>query len=223
MRLHLKKTSVLFSLASLGLATSASAAVIGDFSPGTASPPSTLGGYSMAAFPADLSAEGTATSFLTPPPIFPGWGDLQFSTPVTHSLIGTGWGTWSHGYAGSVYFTGDSDLQLELPDGTLAFYLYLEPNMMATYEFTVESSSTSGSMSTTLLIDGAGGAKYVGFYTDDPLSPLQYVDIVQTTATSDGFAVGEFGINTTVPEPGACVAFAALGLLGFAAVRRSRR
>jgi len=199
----------------LGLATSASAA-ISAVDLGTLAPPGSLGGFTVGAFPADLSVEGTLTTSLTPPPTFPGTGDLVFTTGVDHNKVGSFWDTWSHGYTGSVYFNEDHDLLLALPADTMAFYLYIQPNLKALFEFTVDSSATT----VTFDIDGDGGARGVGFYSDDPSDPLQFVYVRQTTLDSDGFAVGEFGIN--VPEPAAFGAFAALGLLGFVTWRHGR-
>jgi hypothetical protein len=194
-----------------------SASVFVDITPGTGAPPGTLGGYAMGAFPADLSAEGTLTSSLTPPPAFPGSGSLGFTTEVEHMKVGSWWDTWSHGYLGSVYFTPDHQLLMTLPQDTLAFHLYIEPNLKATFEFQVDASATT----VTLDIDGNGGARYVGFYSDNPLDPLKFVYIRQTTMDADGFAVGEFGIN--VPEPLTSGLAAGLGLVAWAAARRLTR
>lgn len=190
-------------------------AVFVDIAPGTAAPPGTLGGYLMGAFPADPSAEGTLTSSLTPPATFTGAGNLLFTTPAEHMTVGSFWDTWSHGYAGSVYFNEDHDLLMALPTDTLAFYLYIQPNLKSSFEFMVDSSGTTA----TLDIDGAGGARYVGFYTDDAWDPLQFLYVRQTTMDSDGFAVGEFGINV-IPEPGAWAGLTAFGLYGWAWARR---
>ncbi len=99
----------------------------------------------------------------------------------------------------------------------MAFYLYVEPNIRSVFEFKVDSMATVA----TLDIDGNAGASYVGFYSDDPMHPLQFIYVDQTTMESDGFAVGEFGINV-VPEPAACGLLCALGLVGFVASRRER-
>jgi len=201
----------------LPLSLGCQAAVLSTTAPGTGAPPGTLGGFSMGAFPADLSAEGTMVTQLTPPAAAPVIGDLYFTTAVEHLKAGSLWDTWSHGYTGDVYYNADFNLMIfQLPQGTMAFSLYIQPNLKDVFNF----KAVSGVEVATLDIDGDGGASYVGFWSDDPLKPLQFVYIEQTTDDSDGFAVGEFMIN--VPEPGAWGLLAGLGLCGWAIIRRGR-
>lgn len=200
----------------LPLSVCCSAAILVDTSPGTGAPPSTLGGYAMQAFPADPTAEGTMTTQLTPPAAAPVTGNLNFTSAVEHMKAGSVWDTWSHGYTGDVYFNADHDLMIfQLPVGTLAFSLYVQPNLKDDFQFGVVSGVTV----TLLNINGNGGARYVGFYTDDLLDPLTFAYVQQTTNDSDGFAVGEFMINA-IPEPGAWAGLTALGLGGWAWPRR---
>jgi hypothetical protein len=196
------------------------AGIFVDTTPGTAAPPGTLGGYSMGGFPVDLTPEGTMINALAPPLLAPVAGNLTFNAAVEHDIIGSYWATWSHGYVGDVYayYGQDSQLLMMLPAGTMAFSLYVEPNIFSTFEFEVDS----GAAVATLNIDGYAGAKYVGFYSDDPLQPLQYVYVKQTTLSSDGFAVGEFMINV-VPEPQTWGLVAGLGLAVLGVARRFRR
>ncbi len=214
--------STIIGLAAFTLASPA--AVIVDMSPGTAAPPGTLGGYSMIGFPSESRAELDAVTDVLAPPGF--GGDLLFDTPLELDLIGSMWGTWSHGYAGPVYALLDAGtpVNLTLPPGALAFYLYIEPNQKEPYEFTV----TSGATTATLSINGDGGAQYVGFYSDDPLSPLLGITIDQPDGNAAGFAIGEFGIGNTmsgsVPDAANCLGLTltALGMLGLF-VRKSSR
>jgi hypothetical protein len=199
----------------LCLSTGASAAILVDTTPGVGAPPGTLGGYSMTAFPVDPSPEGTLVLQLAPPAAAPVIGNLTFTTEVEHFLAGSVWDTWSHGYTGDVYFNEDHDLLLALPAGTQAFSLYVQPNLKAPFEFRVDSGATVA----TLAINGNGGASYIGFYSDDPLDPLQFVYVRQTTMDSDGFAVGEFMINA-IPEPGLWTLVTGLGLCALAGARR---
>jgi hypothetical protein len=203
----------------LPLSVCCSAAIIVDTSPGSGAPPSTLGGYTMGAFPSDPTPEGTLINELAPPPAAPVTGNLKFGFglgAVEHMKVGGFWDTWSHGYTGDVYFNEDSELlMIPLPVGTLAFSFYIQPNLKADFEFKVDSVATLA----TLTINGNSGASYAGFYTDDVTDPLSWVYIRQTTQDSDGFAVGEFMING-IPEPGAWAGLMALGLGVWALARR---
>lgn len=192
------------------------AAVLVDTSPGTGAPPGTLGGYSMGAFPADPTAEGTIITQLAPPAAANKTSNLLFASGVEHMKAGSVWDTWSHGYTGDVYFNADDDLLMwSLPQDTYAFSLYIQPNLKDDFEFKVVSGITM----TTLTINGNGGARYVGFWTDDTSDPLQFVYILQTTNDSDGFAAGEFMIDV-VPEPGAWAGLTAMALGVWAFARR---
>ena len=208
-------------LAALVSAAPAMAGIFVDISPGTAAPPGTLGGYNMVSFPADPSPDGTTVFSVTPPASAAVTGNLVFTSGLEHDKVGGAWwDTWSHGYQGDVYQQYGNDALLLLPGGTTAFYLYVEPNLKAPvgFEFKLDSSATT----VTLNVQGDSGASYIGFYSDDPTDPLQYVYIRQTTDNSDGFAVGEFGISAAVPEPQTWGLLAGLGLLGFAAYRRAK-
>lgn len=184
--------------------------------PGTGAPPGTLGGYSMAAFMDDPSPEGTLLTELSPPPGFPGSGNLVFDRELEHFKVGSTWDTWSHGYTGSVYYDAYSELEMTLPLGTLAFSLYIEPNLKDLFAFKV----ASGVEEVTLSINGDAGARYVGFYTDNPAEVLETIWVYQTTEDADGFAVGEFMISATVPESGWGVLELLLGACSLAGLGR---
>ncbi len=51
---------------------------------------------------------------------------------------------------------------MTLPSGTGAFYFYAEPNAFST--FTVQAVAQDGTTSGPVPVDGAGGARYLGFY-----------------------------------------------------------
>jgi hypothetical protein len=174
--------------------------IIFDGSPGTAAPPSTLGPYAMTAFGADDQSLGSVTGVNDPA------GAISFSTPLNHDRIGEGWSTWSHGYTGDVYdtcFTGEgcaapdpSTVTINLPEGTQAFYFYAEPNNMS--PFTITATAQDGTTSGPVSVDGAGGAKYFGFYG------IGGATLASITVTADdplGFAVGEFGISPSAGPP----------------------
>lgn len=175
----------------------------------------------MAGFPADPTPEGTLISTLAPPAGAPVTGNLNFNIEVEHLKVHSLWDTWSHGYGEDVYYTDGSDLLMGLPSGTLAFYLYVQPNLKDKFEFLANSGVTT----TTLTIDGDAGAHFVGFYSDNPLDALTSVYVRQTTDDSDGFAVGEFGINVSaVPEPSSWLTpLAALLFLGGISLAKTNR
>jgi hypothetical protein len=176
-----------------------------DMVPGLSSPPPTLGGYTLTPFPDDARANLTTVTSV-PGPL---GGSLGFSPSVSLREIGDGWDTWSHGYAGDVYFAaGATTLTLTLPPRTLAFQFYLQPEVWDLFEFQV---SSGGTLSPVFTVDGDSGARYVGIHSTDPASPLTTIVIQNTDGLAEGFAVGEFAI---VPEP------AGLGCLGLMAWRR---
>lgn len=201
-------------------------AVVVVTSPGTGAPPGTLGGYSMVGFPSEGRSEFDMVTDVVAPS---GFANLIFDQELELDFVGSGWDSWSHGYGGAVYqlfeeaVSGRTSLMITLPPGTLGFYTYIEPNQKGTYEFTV----TSGSTTTTLGINGDGGARYVGFYTDDTLDPLFSVYVDQPDGLALGFAVGEFGIaqGQAVPDTGSCLGLmtAALGALGLFGRRSLRK
>lgn len=175
----------LTGLAALVLgATTVSATITFDGSPGTAAPPSTLGGYSMTSF-GDDTRSIPATVSSAPGPN----GDVSFSPSLTHYEVGSGWATWSHGYTGDVYMGGTS-VTMTMPSNTLAFYFYSEPNVFAT--FSITATADDGTTSGPISVQGHGGAKYFGFYATggDKIASIS----VSIPSTALGFAVGDFGI-----------------------------
>ncbi len=158
-----------------------------DLSPGTAAPPATLGGYSMTPvpYPGAPACTGDTNPIATP------GGDLDISpvdTGFAPRCIGSGWGTWSHGYVGDIFYTGGPMSQtLTLPAGTSAFYMYVEPNPFSLQTFEVVANPgglSSGSFSA----EGYMGAAYVGVYD----SSGGAISSLTVTGSSD-FATGEFG------------------------------
>jgi hypothetical protein len=112
---------------------------------------------------------------------------------------------------------------LVFPADTQAFYFYLQPAIKALFEFTVDAQG----ISTPLSINGNGGAQYVGIYIDDIASSLQGVSILQPNGLSDGFAVGEFGIDggdiNVIPEPGNLLGLGCVLASGLMVRNRRRR
>jgi hypothetical protein len=156
-----------------------------DGSPGTGPPPATLGPYTMTAFGPDGRSDGATVADVPDPA-----GTIGFSPSLTHTHVGVGWATWSHGYSGDVYFTGGTQITITLPAGTKAFYFYAEPNQFAV--ISVQATAQDGTTSGPIPVQGQAGAQYFGFYGTGSAT---LASITVTTADPTGFAVGEFGIN----------------------------
>jgi hypothetical protein len=160
---------------------------------GTAAPASTLGPFTMTPFNVDPTVDGTpVTSVATPL-----GGSVTFDHPLVKETVPSGWATWSHGYTGDVYTNADDSFDVNtvtifLPANTLGFYTYIEPNIQNTFNITAttEDGSTSGAVA----VSGAGGATYFGFY-GDASNPIVSITIT-AAAGANGFAVGEFGIDS---------------------------
>jgi len=168
---------------------------------------------------------GMVTEVATPPSATAS-GPIQFSSPLEHARVGNGWGTWSHTYNGDVYWFDElldgNSLTLTFPQGTQAFYVYLEPDFFGTASFGV----SSGLAGTTLDVSGNGGATGIGFYSDDPGQDLLSITIEKQSADfSNGFGVGEFGINGVngVPDGSSGVTIGVVTLLGFWGLGRQMR
>ena len=142
----------------------------------------------------------------------PGSGGVAFDRTLSLRHVGSGWGTWSHGYAGPVYFAGDSELILTLPANTLAVGFSLQPDLVGRFPFEI----TAGATTLSLEIEGDAGARHIGVWSDVAGEPLSFVRLWETSGTADGFALGEFRlfIAAPVPEPGTWAATAALLLSG---------
>ncbi|MDN5848715.1 MAG: PEP-CTERM sorting domain-containing protein [Nitrococcus sp.] len=197
---------------SLALAAGqAGAAVIG-VAGGTAAPAATLGLYTMTPFQDDTRPIFDDVSSV----VSPLGGAVQFSIPLSHREIGSGWATWSHGYTGDVYFTeGALSVALALPVYTAAFYFYAEPNPFDAFDIT---AITATGESITQAVAGASGASYFGFYT----TGASLLSSIIVSSRVD-FAIGEFGIaaRQTVPVP-ATLWLLGVGLAGLGLATRRR-
>lgn len=168
-------------------------------------------GLDLTPIPNSAEALGTDLTKLSSP-----WGDIELSPSVNKRQIGQpgqlGWLSWSHSYQGEVYFTnGATTLDLKLPN-LVAFDFYAEPDVLG--PFTISAIAQSGTVSDVLTqtVDGKAGAKYFGFYSDDPLDPLQSVQIT-AEPDSQGFAIAQLrGATATVPSPALLPGMITLGL-----------
>src|SRR4030095_5959487 len=125
-----KQTSLFIAMAFWSVVSPAQAAITG-VAGGDGAPAATLGPFSMTQFAPDPRAEFDVVSFV-PSPL---GGDVGFSPDLTHLIAGSGWGSWSHGYTGDVYWTdGGLSASLALPPDTAAFYLFAQPNVQQAFE-----------------------------------------------------------------------------------------
>jgi hypothetical protein len=175
-----------------GAVSTASPYIYFDGSPGTGPPPATLGMYLMTPFPPD--PQGSPVTSVAAPT----GGVVGFDKPLNHTTVGAGWATWSHGYAGDVYWDYMTDVTLTMPPKTGAFYFYSEPNPFAVYN--IEAIADDGTSSGPIPVDGFAGAKYFGFYATEGRSVASIV--VSIEGTTSGFAIGEFGIAASFPPGG---------------------
>ncbi|HLP09591.1 MAG TPA: PEP-CTERM sorting domain-containing protein [Opitutaceae bacterium] len=209
----MKTKLVLMSVASAVLLTTTAFAQIFSVHGSTAAPGSGLGPYTMTSFGADLRPDFSSVSSVDSPL----GGSVLFSSPQQIRTVGSNWATWSHGYTGTVYYGGTTTLTLTLPTQTGAFYFYIEPNPFSDVSFTF----TSGDHSFAEIVNGTGGAEYVGFYGLNGST----IDSISISAETD-FAVGEFAIASfggAVPEPSTYGLLGAVALCGLVAYRRFRQ
>lgn len=173
------------------LGGSCSSGIVFDGSPGTGAPPPTLGPYTMQAFPADPTPEGTYESQVNGPT-----GPVTFGSALQHDVVGSYWATWSNGYTGDVYENdtvlpnGNLEVTVTLPPGTGAFYAYAEPNIFQ--DFSMSATAKNGPGSGPITVYGDAGAQYFGFYATcgHTLSSITYTD----SGGDSAMAIGEFGI-----------------------------
>jgi hypothetical protein len=177
----LAATTGILAIALIGAAPAA-ADIFYDVTPGPGAPPPTLGPYTMTPFSDDTRpTPGDVTDVPDPA------GTITFDITMSHREVPTSWLTWSHGYTGDVYWTsGATSVTIGMPAGTVAFYLYAEPNPFAV--FLITATAQDGT-TVTVPVSGFAGAQYFGFYAINGQS------LATITVSSDiDFAVGEFGI-----------------------------
>jgi len=184
---------------------------------GTAAPPTTFFKPGFGTVPLIPAPPDPSPVFgdVTSAPLAPG-KNVLFSIPLSHRMIGSGWGSWSHGYAGDVYYTnGAASVDLSFDQTDLnAFYFYVEPNFFGLHDMTITGFADGQTATATASVEGFAGAQGFLLVTDG-IKKLDSISIVMLDGTD--FAVGEFGWAKTVPAPGA------LALLGLAAVAGRRR
>lgn|GEM_PF-4276419 len=182
------KTASKYAAAAVLFAAAASQAQVTGTSFGTAAPPSTLDGYSMA------DGVETRTTFSDVTSANVGGGrTVDFSNDVSVRRIGDGWATWSHGYTGQVYYNNTDSLTMSFDTGEVgAFILYVEPNLFSEFSFEITGRDAAGSSVVyNTNIVGDAGAKGFGFSAPAG-GHITSVRVINTDGNASGFAVGEF-------------------------------
>ena len=190
---------------SLMLQYTTQAGVSFDGTPGTAAPPTGLGGYTMTPFGLDtvnaVNPYG-GSIFNTSSVAVPAGGctgSIGFTPNLDHRRVGVSFPTWSHGYTGDVYLGANiTPIKITLPAGTKAFYFYaadegFDPNNnnYPGITYNVKADGDDGSTSGMIPVLSPQGAKYFGFYATGGSS------LMTITVTSSGPrpVIGEFGIS----------------------------
>lgn len=169
-------------------ASTASAAVNFDSSPGSGPPPAKLGPYTMTKLSNDTRPQMSMVSSVDS-----SLGSIRFGLPVMHLKTGPGgdWNGWGFAPPTDVYFTGltQSSMTIVLPPKTGAIDFYGQPDAPGRYTMTaISDGQVLGSVSARWPF----GPKYFGFWA--PLN--EAIDAVIITAPDDayGFAVGAIRI-----------------------------
>jgi hypothetical protein len=186
-----------------GTASAANPLVVAVTSPGTATPPNSLGGYSMRSLP-------TVNPFHNQFDTVCGLDVISWVGCASQRNVGSGWSSWSHGYTDDVYFCSLTDcpgdiMTINLPANTNAFSFDVEsnnfnPTAPATgFTFIVDASGSNAPGITTAVTvapNGISSARYVGFYSKAP-SRANLIQALKITCLGgcNGFAIGEFKIN----------------------------
>jgi hypothetical protein len=186
---------------------------------GTGSPPFIVGYYQMLPFDQAAQAAVPNTTLVTEIPGSPVPGTLTSSIALEKRTIGSGWATWSHGYAGPVFVTplssGAQTVVLTLPAGAHAFYFYVEPNSFGV--FSITATTNSGATSGPIGVDGSAGARGFGFYATagETISTIT----IAGEEGAQGFALAEFavGVEQISPVPALSGWGVIFGILGIAA------
>ena len=183
------RTRFCVTLAVLCLVVSTRAATVG-VPLGSDAPPEVLGGIPVIAFPPDL-VRGYQPSLFMDVDNAPGHlGSVQFGALHNHRRVGEGWNTWSHGYAGDVYYTnGALSSTLTLPAGTRAFIFYVGVESPAPVPVTAVTDDGI------LIRQEVSTASGFGFYGTEGTT----IRSITITAPVP-FAVGEFAQSTPPPE-----------------------
>ncbi len=188
----MRSNTVLFALASAVLTSSPFAQMASNsgsmqtFDPAYVVQPPTAAGGCIVGFVGDTTIAGGWTAFETASDLnmdvlasgamefdqltaIPWVNGEPLSLAPAHEkrIVGSSWGTWSHGYTGEVFWAqGFTSSLLTLPPEAAGFDCYLEPGPFQVYTYSITGTASDSSTSTiNVTADGFGGASHFGFYT----------------------------------------------------------
>jgi hypothetical protein len=169
----------------------------------TGPPPAKLGIFQMTPFAPDAYADFDPVCSLPAPWTYQGALGPQGNVVLggfcdfEARTVPTNWLTWSHGYAGRVYYSNGWNVEtLAMPAQTGAFYAYVEPNSMSTYLVTAAGTDVLGRLQqASMYISGASGAALVGVSMPNggEVKSLT-IDCGSGLGSCGGFAIGELAI-----------------------------
>lgn len=191
---------------------------------GTGGPPGVLGTYTMTGAFSVPGSEGDSVDSFS----FSDGRTVLLSPALEHYDVPESWLTWSNGYTGKVLMldveNDGETATLLLPAGTMAFYLYVEPDPYDWFTFEITATSLLGASTShsDQLIYGDAGATGFGFYSSDAADPLKTITVTITDIPLS-FAIGQFGIDGVpgVPDGGATAVLLGFAALALASLRRA--
>ena len=195
----MKNRRFALSLSALALAAAsfaANAAIVFQ-NLGNAAPPTTLGTHEVTPFAIPPQVALGEFALVSSIPGVPSGGFLGISPAAYKVTDGVSWNaptTWPGGYAGPMYFSGESTSEtLTLPANTKAFYFYVESNYFAnSYSYT--ATTDSGATSTPIVVPGDSGGNGFAFYSTAGEN-ITSITVNGTDLGGVGFIIGQFGIN----------------------------